>query len=483
MENSLLKDRLIKNYFSFSIGSWINALISFFTVPIISWLINPTEFGKATMFSTVYSMLSMLTLIGVPSGLMRLYHQIQEREKLFWNSLIIPLSLSVISTFFLLIFKTQINQFLVGEKESTTHVVLIFMLFLGGIQTINETMIRMQGKGLKYSTLQVIRSISNFIFVILYALFFQRNFFALLYGQLFSVSITLLVGFFFQREYWLPIKLDKTLLKEIFLFSYPFLFVELLWWLLGWTDRVILRMYSSFTEIGLYSTAFKLVSVMNLFTIGFKTFWYPFAYEQYEKNPSSKIIFRKIFNYVSFIMFGIAFTILCTKSLIFLLFEKNYRSAAYIAPFLLLNPLATVINTVTARGIDFTKKTYWFIISRGVAVVFNFIGNILLIPILGAKGAALTTGLSYTIVLGIEWFISEKLYKVGYNYRKVYFIFFLYFTIAAINTFLQNSQISILYTLTGFGILCLIYKDVFYNSLRIAVEIVLKVVSVITRKK
>lgn len=471
MDTSTLKARLVKSYFSFSIGVWINAVISFITVPISSWLIDPTEFGKATMFSTIYSMLSMIALLGIPSGLMRLYHQVEEREKLLWSSLIIPLNLSVVTAVFVLFFKGQVNQFLVGESESSAYIVLILMLFLGVIQAFNQTVIRMQGKGLIYSTLQVLSSISNVGFVIPYAIFVQRNFYALLYAQLFSTAVTLALGIYFQREHWFPVKIDKDLVKEIFLFSYPFLVIWILLWLLGWTDRVVLRMYSSFTEIGLYSAAFKLIAVMNLFASGFQTFWQPFAYEQHEKNPDSKSVFRKVFDYITFVMFALALALLAAKNLVFLLFAKSYRDAAYIAPFLLLYPVATIMNSVAARGIDFAKKTYWFMVSRSIAVAFNFIGNILLVPILGAKGAALTTGLSYVIVFAIEGAIAERLYRVGYKFGRAYMMFVVYFITAATNTFVQSIVPGILSASVGLLILYLVYKDTFFETLKLVGEI------------
>lgn len=229
-------------------------------------------------------------------------------------------------------------------------------VFLGIFQTFNQTVIRMAGRGLIYSALQVMNSLSNVGFLIAYAMFVQRNFYALLYAHVFSNLTTLTLGIYLQHEHWLPIKIDKNLLREIFVYSYPVLFSGLLWWLLGWTDRIMLRMYTSFAEIGLYSATFKLIAVMNLFTSGFSTFWYPFAYEQYEKNPENREMFSKVFDYVSFLMLTLALMILSGKNLIFMLFPKSYRSSAYIAPFLLAHPVVVMMAIVVARGIDFAKK-------------------------------------------------------------------------------------------------------------------------------
>ena len=417
MQNPSLKYGFLKSYLSFSTGTWVSAVISFFAVPITSWLISPSDYGKGNMFLVIHSMVLLMALFGTPNAMMRFYHNVDYRERLLWSCLIISLGLSTIFGFFAVIFKEQIGILLI-EQKSNVHLILTASVFLGVFQTFNQTVIRMQGRGLIYSALQVVNSISNVAFVIGYAVFIQRNFYAILYAQLFSSLTTLSLGIYLQREHWLPIKIDKNLVREILTYSYPFLFSGLLWWLLGWTDRIVLRMYTSFAEIGLYSAAFKLIAVMNLFTTGFSTFWYPFAYEQYEKNSENREIFSKVFDYVSFLMLALGLIVLSGKNLIFVLFAKSYRPSAYIAPFLLLHPVSIMMAIVVARGIDFAKKTYWFMVSDGVAALFNLFGNLLLIPSLGAKGAALSTGLSYVIVFAIESSVSVRLYPVRYLHDR-----------------------------------------------------------------
>ncbi|HOJ89413.1 MAG TPA: oligosaccharide flippase family protein, partial [Pseudothermotoga sp.] len=89
---TLNEQDLLKKYISFSLGTWFRALISFFTTPITTWLINPEEFGKATMFSTVYSILLLVALLGTPNSFLRFFPQKSEQEKpiLLWSSAIPP---------------------------------------------------------------------------------------------------------------------------------------------------------------------------------------------------------------------------------------------------------------------------------------------------------------------------------------------------------------------------------------------------------
>ena len=117
-----------------------------------------------------------------------------------------------------------------------------------------------------------------------------------------------------------------------------------------------MRNYCDFTEIGLYSAAFKVVAVMNLIQAGFTTFWTPVSFESYEKEPESTGIFDKTSLFIAAAMFVFGMLIIVFKDAIFLLLESSYRQAAGISAFLILMPIMYTVSEVTVVGINFKKK-------------------------------------------------------------------------------------------------------------------------------
>ena len=454
---------LLKKYISFSLGTWLRAIISFFITPITTWLINPAEFGKATMFSTVYSILLLVSILGTANSLMRFFPQKSDEEKstLLWSCLIVPIFMSILVGFVVLVFKGPINSFLVGTRISNAYLILIATLVTGIFQTFNLNLVRSRGRGILFSTLQVVQSVSQIGFILLYAFFVNRDFYALLYARLFSNIVALALGIALERSFWFPVRIDKRLVREILKYGYPFVFSGLLWWLLTWTDRFVLRLYTNFSDIGLYSAAFKVISAMSLFTTGFSTLWYPFAYEQYEKNPENKMLFKRTLDYVAFLVFSAGFILLSFKDVIFLLLAKSYRTSAEISPFLILYPVMVTMTIVVARGIDFSKKTYWFIITNGVSALFNLAGNFLLVPLFGPKGASVSTGLSFIFVFTIESNVSKRLYPVSYDLRKIYLLVGIFVLSALLHTFSGNLIVSVLASIIGLIVAIFLYKAEF----------------------
>lgn len=83
----------LKSFFSFSIGTWLRAVISFFSTPVISYLIVPEEFGKAAMFTLVYNIAFIASLMGLDQSFVRHYYQNEEKKNFSGTVYLCPLFL------------------------------------------------------------------------------------------------------------------------------------------------------------------------------------------------------------------------------------------------------------------------------------------------------------------------------------------------------------------------------------------------------
>jgi O-antigen/teichoic acid export membrane protein len=451
----------LKLFFSFSLGVWIQAILSFFSIPIITYLISPAEFGKSTMYSTVYSFLLVVVLAGFDQSFIRYFYEVEEkrRSELFWTSLFPPLTLFVIISLLLFAFNESLSLFLVGDKNHPMAGLVSLSLITGVLQTYNLAVIRMQKKGFLYSTVFVVQSVVNVGVTILYALFFGRNFYAIVWGQIFGNGFSFLVGTIFEHSNLLPVKVDSDLLKKLALYGLPLLPSALLWWLFQWISRIFLRTFSTFTELGYFGVAFKLSYVMYLINSGFQNFWFPVAYETYEKDRENKKLFIDAAKVMSFVMVLFALVVIGLKDLLFYIMARDYRPASLTLPFLLFPPVISSVLAVTARGINFLKKTYWFIVSDGLCLLINSLLNYLLVPELGARGAAISTGLSFIVLFTFETFVSMKLFPVRYPLEKIYSAIGLLLFASLFATFVSNPVAVGGVSLIAIIALCLVYAD------------------------
>ncbi|HHY00621.1 MAG TPA: oligosaccharide flippase family protein [Methanothermobacter sp.] len=463
----------IKSFFQFSIGQWIAALISFITTPIITWLIIPEEFGKASMFTLAFNLLLNVVLLGADQSFVRMFYEKEEdkRRNLLWEALLPSLSIGFLVFIFIGVFWKDLSLVLFGDSN---HFLPIFLLgltiLIGTFERFATLAVRMKKRGIAFSTLRVVNGVTNAVFTILYALFFSRTFYAVIVGLFFSHIITSILAIYFEKDLWFgKFKIDFSSIKAIVKYGIPFVPTSVIMWLLQSVDKLALRNYSNFTEIGLYSAAFKVVAVMNLIQVGFSTFWVPFSYENYEENPENTSIFEKTSLFIAAAMFIFGMLVVVFKDAIFLLLESSYREAASISPFLILIPIMGTVEYVTGQGINFKKKTYWNIVRSIVATIVNVIGNLLLVPLFGAKGAAFSTGLSYIALFSISTYISQKLYKVNYHLDKFFSATLIFVVVAFINTFVRNTVWQILSAVCGLIFVLAIYN----NEVRYMLDLVL----------
>jgi O-antigen/teichoic acid export membrane protein len=452
--------KYIKSFFSFSLGTWFKAIISFVATPIISYLIAPEEMGKVSMFYVIFNIFNIFVFLGTDQFFVRFFNEYEKekRNELLWNCLLPTLINGTIISMIILLLGEKISKLLYGDVYPYINLLLVITVFVSIFQLFNQYTILMEGNGLLYSLINVVNALANMLSTIILAFVMNKSFYALVLGNLIGYLAALLTGIFKNTHYWKPTSVKLEDVKRAVTFGLPFVPTFLVHWAYSSIDRISLRQFSTLEEIGLYSAAFKLVSIINLIQGGFSTFWTSTAYKRYEENKDDRSFFNKAHDIVSFSMFLVALLVLGFKDVIFLILAKSYRQSAYIAPFLVFMPILYSISETVVVGINFTKKTYWHFVISVFCALTNFVGNSLLVPRFNAKGAAFSTGMSYILFYILRMSISERLFPVGFQKKKPLVGILVMSVVAAIGTVNSNFLLNILAALIGIILVILVYR-------------------------
>src|SRR5699024_8976676 len=280
------------------------------------------------------------------------------------------------------------------------------------------------------------------------------------------------IAIYFGRNIW---KISNRVVKnvkhsqlEIIKYGSPFVLTIFITWLFQSFDKIALRQWSDFEELGLYAAAMRLVALVMVLRTSFSTFWTPVAYEKFEKNPGDKSFFSNITLVVSFVMFFIAILSIATKDVIVLLLGPEFKEASDIMPFLVFMPILYTISETTVVGINFYKKTFWHIFIASVACIFNIIGNMLLVPKFGALGASLSTAFSFIVFFTLRTQISQMYYKVRYPLKRIYLMVLIVSIYGLLSIIINNSWwMNIIISILTIGFLILMfYKELYSNFLK-----------------
>lgn len=456
------KSNLIKKFLSFSIGGYINLIIGFFIVPITTRMLSPEQYGIYSLINVISQILVILCSLSMEQSFVRFFYEEEEekRGKLLYTTLFPFFVLGTIFFIFLFIFREKISIFIIGKNENIIWIYLIFSIFFRTLNIFSTLVIRMKQRGNLYSLITILLKVFEFVFILLLYPYFGNNYKTLIFAMLFSNIVTGLISVLLERKMWSLKNLKNkcnTTKKELIYFSVPLVLTMGLNWLFGSLDKITIKMFKDLGEVGIYSGAFKVVSLLTVIQSGFTTFWTPTALEHYSKNPKDTLFYRKANDYLSFIFFILGINILLFRNVVGILLGDKFYQSIYVMPTLVFIPIMYLISETTMMGIGFKKKSKYFLYVSIIATISNFIGNIILVPYFGARGAAISTGIAYIVFFSSRTYFSIKLINFGFNLKRIYLTTFLMFFYAIYLTFYDN-----LFFTVGMGVLLLIATIVVY---------------------
>lgn len=454
----------LKKLFGFSIGPVLGMFVSLITIPITTYFINPTEYGKSAMFTLVQSVILAIAYLGLDQSFIVYYHEVKDKKKLLLNCIFTPLIIVVMIFCVLPFFDNYISSFLFGDSFYTfpVYLMVIGIPFIV-IERFILLEIRMEEKAFQYSMYNVLLKIIIFLITLVYVLFIRQDFLAIVYstilGQLIGDIILIII---YHRYLTFDIsKIDLSLFKKMFKYALPLAITAIVSWGLNSVDKIFLRALSTFEEVGYYSLAMKLANFLGIIQTSFASFWTPTAFKWYNEKRKNKY-FEIVSKTLACIMALIFLFILLLKNIIPILLSESYNQSVYIFPSLLLVPIMYTMSESTVYGIYFKKKSNIILGISVATILINILLNAILIPVYQAKGAAIATGISYLFFFWTRTLISRKLwYPIELNH-------FIFTSAILVFASIINSFIYDLFIITIINIICILlviciyYKHIKY---------------------
>lgn len=444
-----MKNRLLRKFLTFSYGSWIGLLIGLLSTMISTRILSPNDFGRASMVTLVINFTMILVLFGTDQAFIRFFYaeNPQKRTSLLYNSIFFPLINVLIISLVVFFFKKEVSVFLVGEQGLMIPIIVVLGVFSQILYRYSTLVIRMHQKGKVYSNIEILQKILNILMILLFFNIFGATYKVIVLSNVFNFLILAIYAIRKEIKFWSLTNLrnesSKFSKKEILSYGMPFVFTAIITQLFESFDKIAIRQWNTYEELGLYSAAFKIVALLNVLQVSFSTFWMPVSLEKFENDPQDQKFFIIIFKTVSIIMLLVGIITIMGKEVIVMLIGEEYRGASDIVPFLIFSPILYTLSEITVVGINFMKKPKWHIAIVSVSCVCNIIGNYLLVPNYGSTGAAISTAISYVVFFYLRTFLSKRLYKINFHLTSFSVILILIFIYSLITLKYKNIFINL----------------------------------------
>ena len=257
----------------------------------------------------------------------------------------------------------------------------------------------MEERGLAYSMSQLMpKLIYLSTLLLLYLNDAPRLFAWLLLAHLLGVLVTMLIFAWNTRHTWIrprtPAADTSLKIGGLARYGFPLMLAGLAFWGLEAIDKVMLRYLGSFSELGIYAVATGIAAIAGTLSVIFTTIWIPTAYRWAEEPDCAERI-----ESVARKLTASGSVLICLAGmfswLLFFVLPREFSQVAFLVCACMIPPVLYAAGEVTGIGLGIARKTRPVLLVAIVVSILNVFLNWLLIPHLGAGGAAIATGIAY----------------------------------------------------------------------------------------
>lgn len=413
MENNRYK-KLGKNTVLMVLGNFASKILTFLLLPLYTYCLTTSEYGISDLITTTINLcLPFLTLTISESVLRLTLDKNSDKKQIFTiTAVIIGLGFAV------LVLSAPVWKQFVPFKEYIVYFLLYYLVM------VVSTTAQQFTKGLEHVDVFVMSGIittfATCMWNLLLLLVFKMGIRGYLLAYILGYATSVLYIFVKEKlwTYWIGIRAINTgVVREMLIYCIPLIPNSISWWISDSSDRYILEFFWGASVIGVYAIAYKLPSIISILSTILTSAWQISAVEDFGSEESKEFFSDVYQKYASVYIMACTVMILFIKIIAKILFTGEFYEAWKYAIILMVAVVFQALNGFLGIIYAASKKTKTIFITTVLGAGSNIILNILLIPHMGALGAAIATLISYIVVWMTRLIDSRKILPIRVNYK------------------------------------------------------------------
>lgn len=389
-------------------GNIFNAAVILVLNIVISRMIGPSGFGLFSVALTFYLACFDLFGFGIEAGLVRFISLHEGRGEHTDSLKYVRLGFKIrgLTSLLMLFLAFTASNFLAETVFKNPGLSSLFtIVFLGQsvalLMSLVVSIFQAYQRFLAFSLLYGITGLVRLVLTLGLVFINWVTPESLLAVFVFSPALTFLVGFYFLPKEFISAKDNKDTFKNLFNFSK---------WIILWgvtstihtkLDIFMIARFLGDYATGIYSAASRLTLGIIWINSSIVQVLTP-KYTRYKSNEELVALIEKGFWGISPIIIAMMLAVFLSPVLIPLIYGQAYIEAVIILELLLVGMIFFVLSTPAMVSLTALGKSNVIGLISLFQLPLVFFGNLLLIPALGIKGAALTTIISNIFVFLIS---------------------------------------------------------------------------------
>jgi len=396
----------------------LNKAMPFLLLPILTTYLTPRDYGLISLFSIITGILTIIIGLNLNGAINISYFKLRNKillSQYVGNAIILLIIMTIIILFLAFLYSA-----LFSIKEIALPflwiIIAIIVSLAQVIIRINLTLYQAEEKAKEYVSFEFIQVLINLILSLIlivgYSLSWEGRLIAIATTSIVFANISLYILFKYRKMIQLNIK--QSYIKDMLSYGIPLLPHSLAGWGKTSLDRLIIVHFLGLNELGIYTIAYQIASILNIILVAFNRAWTPYLYARLNNiSKETKYILVK-YTYIYFILvcFLYLFLSLFIDNIFEYFIDATYSSAIILVPIIMSSFIFGGMYYMVGSYILYEKKTG--VISK--ATVSSTLLHLILvyfsIQYYGLVGVAVSMVLSYFFNFIIVWYFSNQVFDM-----------------------------------------------------------------------
>tara|TARA_B100000212_G_C27375293_1_gene534422 strand:- start:1353 stop:2789 length:1437 start_codon:yes stop_codon:yes gene_type:complete len=421
----MLKDSQI-----YLFASFVTILINFLTLPFFTSYLSPADYGIIALFILFGNVTTNLISFGLNTASYGSYFKYKRNDFKILNLSVLLFLIMLFILFGTLVvqnFSDYISAKIFNNEISSD---LLRISFISGCFSyfyahFGQLLIA-QKKAYYFSFSSILHVCTNALLTYYFIKFYSYTFLAGIYGIMFANFLAMSAVVIFNYDLFV-FKLSYNKLKKAIIFGLPEVPKLIVGLLYSSFDKTMLANYKGVTEIGYYDFGSRFAGILKIFNDAIGKSFSPYFLENINRNNLKENIldvFYKIIFFLGFIGIGVSYF---SEEALIVLTTKDFYVAKYLVPFLISYYLFGVLNQLASNQFIASQKLYYLAPVSFFGLIINVLLNIILIPLLGAIGAVISTAFVSFITSILLFYFGNIALKLPTNIFKIIKLYLLIF--------------------------------------------------------
>jgi len=436
---------LVKSSGIYALASMASPLISLVLAPFLTRYLSLPDYGALAVLNTAVALVAGVTQLGLGSAFFRSYnydYESQSDRLGVISTVIILLSLiSVPVALVTIITASWLANFLFGGPSLSNLLRLAaLVVLLQNLTLPGFSWLRAENRALLYTMLSIANLLVTLVATIVLVGILKMG----IAGSLIAIGI----GYAIAAASTLPLMLRRAGLHlridiawGLLAFGLPNVASFVSVWILQLSDRYLLSHLASLTQTASYAVAYSLGGVLSSVIIAPFSLAWPSTMYAIAKKDNAADIFRLVFRWFSIVLLFAAFGLAFISTIVLdVFFPPSYHSAAPIIPIITMSIMFYGAYVFMTVGVSIRRKTWFAVAFTTTSALVNVGLNLVLIPLYGSMGAALSTLLAYVVLVLFAYIVNQRIYPVPFEIGLFIIALLLGIALYAGSDFLAQAQ-------------------------------------------